>query len=68
MPSDYYLLDEEGRAVRTNPVDFAGMNEEYVKVFATQAPARAVTKFGVELPNVPSSTSCSCPCSAADRR
>jgi len=36
----------------TNPADFAGMNEEYAKVFATEPPARAVTKLGVELPNV----------------
>jgi 2-iminobutanoate/2-iminopropanoate deaminase len=35
-----------------NPADFAGMNEEYAKVFATEAPSRAVTKLGVELPNV----------------
>lgn len=35
-----------------NPADFAGMNEEYVKMFATDPPARAVTKLGVELPNV----------------
>ena len=35
-----------------NPADFAGMNEEYTKVFATEPPARAVTKLGVELPNV----------------
>ena len=35
-----------------NPADFAGMNEEYAKVFATEPPARAVTKLGVELPNV----------------
>jgi len=35
-----------------NPEDFAGMNEEYAKVFATEPPARAVTKLGVELPNV----------------
>ena len=34
-----------------NPADFAGMNEEYARVFATQPPARAVTKLGVELPN-----------------
>ena len=32
-----------------NPADFAGMNEEYAKVFATEAPARAVAKLGVEL-------------------
>jgi len=35
-----------------NPADFAGMNEEYAKTFATEPPARAVTKLGVELPNV----------------
>ena len=36
----------------TNPEDFAGMNEEYAKVFVTDPPARATTKLGVELPNV----------------
>jgi len=36
----------------TNPADFAGMNEAYAKVFAVEPPARAVTKLGVELPNV----------------
>ncbi len=35
-----------------NPADFAGMNEEYAKVFATEPPTRAVTKLGVELPNM----------------
>jgi 2-iminobutanoate/2-iminopropanoate deaminase len=35
-----------------NPADFAAMNEEYAKVFAAEPPARAVTKLGVELPNV----------------
>ena len=35
-----------------NPADFAGMNEEYAKVFGTEPPARAVTKLGVELPGV----------------
>jgi 2-iminobutanoate/2-iminopropanoate deaminase len=35
-----------------NPADFAGMNEEYAKMFATEPPTRAVTKLGVELPNV----------------
>jgi 2-iminobutanoate/2-iminopropanoate deaminase len=35
-----------------NPADFSGMNEEYAKVFATEPPARAVTKLGVELPNL----------------
>ena len=36
----------------TDPGDFAGMNEAYAEVFATDPPARAVTKLGVELPNV----------------
>jgi len=35
-----------------NPVDFAGLNEEYVKFFPTSPPTRAVAKLGVELPNV----------------
>jgi 2-iminobutanoate/2-iminopropanoate deaminase len=35
-----------------NPADFAGMNEEYAKVFATEPPTRAVTQLGVDLPNV----------------
>ena len=35
-----------------NPADFAGMNEEYAKVFATEPPTRAVAKLGVELPNI----------------
>lgn len=35
-----------------NPADFAGMNNEYVKVFAERPPARAVAKLGVELPDV----------------
>ena len=36
----------------TYPADFAGMNEEYAKFFVTEPPTRAVTKLGVELPNV----------------
>ena len=35
-----------------DPADFAGMNEEYAKVFAVDPPARAVAKLGVELPNL----------------
>ena len=35
-----------------DPADFAGMNEEYAKIFATDLPTRAVAKLGVELPNV----------------
>ena len=34
------------------PNDFAGLNEEYAKFFPTDPPTRAVTKLGVELPNV----------------
>jgi 2-iminobutanoate/2-iminopropanoate deaminase len=36
----------------TEPADFAGMNEAYGQFFATEPPARAVTKLGVDLPNV----------------
>ena len=36
----------------TNPSDFAGMNEAYAEAFPSNPPARAVTKLGVELPNV----------------
>ena len=35
-----------------NPADFSGMNQEYAKVFTVDPPARAVTKLGVEMPNV----------------
>ena len=35
-----------------DPADFAGMNEEYAKVFAVDPPARAVVKLGVEVPNL----------------
>jgi 2-iminobutanoate/2-iminopropanoate deaminase len=35
-----------------NPSDFAGLNEEYAKFFPTDPPVRAVSKLGVELPNV----------------
>jgi 2-iminobutanoate/2-iminopropanoate deaminase len=34
------------------PGDFAGLNEEYAKLFPVSPPARAVSKFGVELPNI----------------
>ena len=34
------------------PSDFAGMNEEYAKLFAIDPPARAVAKLGVELPGL----------------
>lgn len=35
-----------------NPSDFAGMNEAYAKVFATNPPTRAVARLGPELPGV----------------
>jgi 2-iminobutanoate/2-iminopropanoate deaminase len=35
-----------------NHADFAGMNEEYARVFVTEPPARAVVKLGVEIPGV----------------
>ena len=36
----------------TRPADFAGLNEAYSKFFPKDPPARAVSKLGVELPNV----------------
>jgi 2-iminobutanoate/2-iminopropanoate deaminase len=36
----------------TNPTDFAGFNEEYVKFFPHDKPARSVAKLGVDLPNL----------------
>ena len=35
-----------------NPADFDGMNEAYAEVFVTEPPARAVARFGPEIPNV----------------
>jgi 2-iminobutanoate/2-iminopropanoate deaminase len=35
-----------------DPADFAGMNDEYQKVFAVDPPARAVAKLGVDLPDL----------------
>jgi enamine deaminase RidA (YjgF/YER057c/UK114 family) len=34
------------------PDDFAGLNEEYAKLFLKDPPARAVSRFGVELPGI----------------
>lgn len=34
------------------PEDFAGMNEEYARVFPADPPARAVARLGVEVPNL----------------
>jgi 2-iminobutanoate/2-iminopropanoate deaminase len=34
------------------PEDFAGLNEEYAKLFPTDPPVRAVARLGVEVPNL----------------
>ena len=39
-----------------NPMDFAGMNDEYASWFATEPPTRYVAKLGVEIPDVLVST------------
>jgi 2-iminobutanoate/2-iminopropanoate deaminase len=36
----------------TNPMDFAGMNEEYETWFPPEPPTRYVAKLGVEIPGV----------------
>ena len=36
----------------TDPADFAGLNEAYAEVFPVDPPTRAVTKLGVELPDI----------------
>ena len=36
----------------TDPGDFAGMNEEYVRWFPADPPARWVAKLGVEIPGL----------------
>jgi len=36
----------------TRSTDFGGLNEEYAKFFPTDPPTRAVSRLGVELPNV----------------
>jgi len=41
----------EVQVLLTRPDDFAGLNEEYVKFFPANPPARSVAKLGVELPN-----------------
>jgi 2-iminobutanoate/2-iminopropanoate deaminase len=35
-----------------NPQDFDSMNKAYSKVFPTNPPTRAVTKLGVDIPNI----------------
>ena len=42
----------EVHVLLARPSDFAGLNEEYVKFFPTDPPTRAVSKLGVELPNL----------------
>ena len=42
----------EVQVLLTRPNDFAGLNEEYLKFFTTNPPARSVAKLGVELPNL----------------
>jgi 2-iminobutanoate/2-iminopropanoate deaminase len=42
----------EVHVLLARPGDFAGLNEEYAKFFPTDPPARAVSKLGVELPNL----------------
>jgi 2-iminobutanoate/2-iminopropanoate deaminase len=36
----------------TNPMDFAGMNDEYTTWFPAKPPTRYVAKLGVEVPGV----------------
>lgn len=36
----------------TDPADFAGLNEEYLRWFPSEPPARYVAKLGVELPGL----------------
>ena len=36
----------------TNPMDFAGMNDEYATWFSDEPPTRCVAKLGVEIPDV----------------
>jgi len=36
----------------TNPMDFAGMNDEYATWFPVEPPTRHVAKLGVEVPGV----------------
>ena len=42
----------EVHVLLAKPSDFAGLNEEYARFFPTDPPTRAVSKLGVELPNV----------------
>jgi 2-iminobutanoate/2-iminopropanoate deaminase len=42
----------EVQVLLARPDDFAGLNEEYIKFFPKNPPARSVAKLGVEVPNV----------------
>jgi 2-iminobutanoate/2-iminopropanoate deaminase len=42
----------EVQVLLARPDDFAGLNEEYAKFFATDPPVRSVTRLGPELPGV----------------
>lgn len=42
----------EVQVLLTNPIDFAGMNEEYVKHFPNDPPARSTCKLGVDVPGL----------------
>jgi 2-iminobutanoate/2-iminopropanoate deaminase len=42
----------EVHVLLARPSDFPGLNEEYAKFFPSDPPTRAVSKLGVELPNV----------------
>ena len=42
----------EVQVLLTRPEDFAGLNEEYAKFFPVDPPTRAVSRLGVEIPNV----------------
>jgi len=42
----------EVQVLLSRPGDFTGLNEEYSKFFPVDPPARAVSKLGVELPNL----------------
>lgn len=42
----------EVQVLLARPDDFAGLNEEYAKFFATDPPIRSVTRLGPELPNI----------------
>ena len=42
----------EVHVLLARPTDFAGLNEAYAKFFPSDPPARAVSKLGVEIPNL----------------